>query len=303
MSGTTHRARGRWREILPRLGIETSFLSNKHGPCPLCGGRDRYRFDDRHGDGDYFCSQCGAGNGIIMVRKRNGWDFKTACDEVDAIIGNSAPAVPESSKPADDPERRRRAIVKAIEGAGDQRIVDRYLFSRGLAVTSAALRGHVGLWHTDARRAFQAVIAPVIAPDGELQSVQRIWIGADVPADARKTIMPPVGTISGGAVRLFDAAVEMGVAEGVETALAASQLWGLPVWATLTAGNLEAWQAPEGAQTVHIFGDNDTSYTGQAVAYALARRLVREKRRVQVHIPDQVDVDWLDILNQQGAAA
>jgi putative DNA primase/helicase len=46
---TIERARHRWREILPRLGIETRFLVNKHGPCPLCRGKDRFRFDDRDG--------------------------------------------------------------------------------------------------------------------------------------------------------------------------------------------------------------------------------------------------------------
>jgi putative DNA primase/helicase len=37
---TVERARGRWREILPLLGVETLFLNNKHGPCPICRGKD-----------------------------------------------------------------------------------------------------------------------------------------------------------------------------------------------------------------------------------------------------------------------
>ncbi len=54
---TIERARGRWSEILPRLGIDARFLRNRHGPCPLCGGKDRFRFDDRDGSGSYFCNQ------------------------------------------------------------------------------------------------------------------------------------------------------------------------------------------------------------------------------------------------------
>src|ERR1700723_3302683 len=95
MTGSTiERARHRWRELLPQLGVETRFLTNKHGPCPLCGGRDRYRFDDKDGTGSYFCGQCGAGSGIILVRKLKGWDHKTACDEIDKIVGHAAPAAP-----------------------------------------------------------------------------------------------------------------------------------------------------------------------------------------------------------------
>jgi putative DNA primase/helicase len=300
MTGSTlERARGRWPEILPRLGIGTEFLRNKHGPCPICGGRDRYRFDDRDGEGTYYCNQCGAGSGIILVRKLNGWDFKTACDAIDAIIGTEHRAEPAPQKPADDPERRRRAIEKAIAGANDQSIVEHYLAGRGLGVVPESLYGHPALWHSEARKSLPAVLAPIFGPGGDLESVQRIWIGADVPPDARKTIMPPVRTISGGAVRLFNAAPEMGIGEGVETSLAAAQLWALPVWAALTAGNLEAWQPPADVQTVHVFGDNDSSMTGQAAAFALAKRLKREGRKVHAHIPDGADTDWLDVLKHR----
>lgn len=42
-------AAGRWRAILLSLGVNERALSGKHGPCPLCGGRDRFRFDDKDG--------------------------------------------------------------------------------------------------------------------------------------------------------------------------------------------------------------------------------------------------------------
>ena len=44
-------AQGRWRSILTVLGIDERALSGKHGPCPMCGGKDRFRFDDREGRG------------------------------------------------------------------------------------------------------------------------------------------------------------------------------------------------------------------------------------------------------------
>ncbi len=52
-------ARGHWAKILPALGV--NILKNRHQPCPVCGGKDRFRFDDQEGRGTWFCNQCGAG--------------------------------------------------------------------------------------------------------------------------------------------------------------------------------------------------------------------------------------------------
>ena len=73
-------ARGRWPEILAALaGLSGEQLSNRHQPCPLCGGTDRYRFDDKDGSGSWFCNQCGgkdqrggAGSGIDLLMRRQG---------------------------------------------------------------------------------------------------------------------------------------------------------------------------------------------------------------------------------------
>lgn len=87
MNETMRAARGRWREILIRLGVDKKFLSGRNMPCPACGGRDRYRFHNRHKDGDYYCNQCGAGKGISLLMKVHGWDYPKAAHEVDGVIG------------------------------------------------------------------------------------------------------------------------------------------------------------------------------------------------------------------------
>ena len=54
-------ANGRWKEILSALGVDPATLKNQHGPCPGCGGKDRFRFDNLNGDGTFICSQGGLG--------------------------------------------------------------------------------------------------------------------------------------------------------------------------------------------------------------------------------------------------
>lgn len=303
---TVERARYRWRELLPRFGVPTDYLRNRHGPCPICGGRDRFRFDDKDGSGSYFCNQCGPGTGMILVQKVNNWTFREAADAVDGVIGTAAaPASPAATAPPDDPERRRQAIKRTLREANSPRIVEAEFARRGLSAVPRILRGHPGLPYYGADGGFvgrfPAVLAPVAGADRTLQGCHRIY--CDRTLKPRKKLMRPVDTIKGGAVRLFDPGKTLGIAEGVETAIACREIFGVPVWAALSANGLEAWQPPDGVRRVMVFGDCDSSYAGQKAAYALAARLQRDGYAVEVHIPPDPDTDWLDALDPRKAAA
>lgn len=76
-----------WKAIFETFGIESKYLTGKHSPCPSCGGRDRFRYDNKHGNGDYFCNNCGAGDGLSLIQKTNGWDFATTAKELIEYLG------------------------------------------------------------------------------------------------------------------------------------------------------------------------------------------------------------------------
>ena len=78
---------------------------------------------------------------------------------------------------------------------------------------------------------------------------------------------------------------------------------GKPTWAAINCGNLERIWIPEQVQRVCIYADNDSDaeFAGQASAYILAQRLVREAKKagvprtVEVFVPRQAGTDWADI--------
>jgi putative DNA primase/helicase len=295
--GTVERATGRWKEILPQLGIERRFLTNKHGPCPLCGGKDRFRWDDRDGSGSYYCNQCGPGPGILLVRKLKKWDHATACRAIDEIIGRDPPP----RRPASEGNHAHCSSPKQLLAeATDASLVQSYLAGRGLSIFPAVLRGHRRLAYIDDGRflgCFPAMLAPVVGPDGALRSVHRTYLG-DVPQ--RKKLLSAVG--AGAAIRLFEPTDELGVAEGVETAIAAYELFRVPTWATISTALMESFVPPVGVTRLIVFADNDSNYAGQKSAYTLAHRLHREIT-IQVRIPSKPGTDWLDALNARRAAA
>ena len=293
-------ARGRWRSILPALGIDSRMLVNKHGPCPVCGGTDRFRFDDKDGSGSWICNQCGSGDGLELVKRFRGVDFLGACALIDPEIGTS-----ELEPPRDelDQEQVRRSMIQLGERAEAVSHLDpvhRYLARRlgdNFTVPSGIRTLRSCLFKDGERLSYHpAMLASVRDLGGRAVALHRTYLTpdghkADVP-QVRKVI----GKLPDGcAVRLFDPAHTMGIAEGIETALSASALYGIPVWAALNSGRLKTWEPPPETLEVIVFGDNDPNCDGQEAAFALGKRLNRTIT-AQVVIPDIPGTDWNDVL-------
>lgn len=291
-------AKGRWRSILPRFQIPANYLDGKQHPCPDCKGKDRFRFDDLEGNGTWYCNQCGAGNGMTLVMKVTGLPFAEAAAKVREIIPSAR--ISQGRPPRDDEKctaAMREVWTSAKPIVGTE--AEAYLRHRGCwsddVARMPALRFAPRLRAKDHEAGhLPALIAKVTGPDGIAVNIHRTFL-----VDGRKAYraMMPGPVPAGAAIRLGTAGAELGIAEGIETALHAARRFGVTCWSAVTAGGIERWEPPSGVERVHVCGDTDASFTGQAAAFALAKRLVNRKQLVacEVHLPEQFGVDWADL--------
>ena len=297
-------AEGRWPSILAVLGMDERALRGKHGPCPMCGGRDRFRFDDRDQRGTYFCSGCGAGDGVALAMGVTGLSFRDVAREVERIAGMVRPT-PAKAERSDDGKiaALRRAFREStpIE-RGDEAY--RYLAGRGLALYDLpeSIRLHPDMPYWDGGAVlgkFATMLATVTAPSGIAVSIHRTYIqdGQKAPVPVAKKLMQGL-PLPGAAIRLTPVSRTLGIAEGVETSLAASELFEVPVWSCISTSGVESFEPPKGVGHVIVFADNDANFAGQAAAYRAAHRLTLKGYEVEVVIPP-TDGDWLDELNRR----
>lgn len=279
---------GKWHGILSQLGVDDVFLRNQHGACPFCGGVNRFRFDDKDGEGTYFCNSCGAGDGIKYAINFLGMDFKETCKKIDEIVGNVE--VRESRKEA-DPSYRINKILSTCAPLSESGPVRKYLASRGVPASREILEAK-SLPYYDAGSLvgnFPAMVCRMVSQDGELITLHITYLddnGNKAPVSSPKKMLPTIRKRENASIRLTRIYHKIGIAEGIETALACSKLFNIPVWASATAGNMENFKVPEGVSEVVIYGDNDLSYRGQAAAYTLAHKLITKGIECSVVIPN-----------------
>lgn len=293
-------AQGRWRSILATLGMGEKALSGKHGPCPLCAGKDRFRFDDRDGRGTYFCSGCGAGDGLKLAMGITGQDFRTTAEQIERLAGVVQPNAPRPERPTEDKLATLRRVwseSKPIQ-RGDE--AELYLLGRGLRLYDLpeSIRVHPGLRYQDGdhQGVYPGMLATVSAQDGRAVSLHRTYLqdARKAPVSAPKKLMQGL-PIAGAAIRLTAVSEVLGIAEGIETALAASELFEVPVWSCISAQGIETFEPPAGVRELIVFADNDANFAGQAAAYRAAHRLKLKGFEVEVVTPPESG-DWLDEL-------
>ena len=170
-----------------------------------------------------------------------------------------------------------------------------YLESRGIIAASPALRFHpqTPLGPKGRTRFLPAMIAAVSLDEGPI-AVHRTFLSGNAKAGFDKP-KRALGTLSAAAVRLFaPASGKLGLAEGIESAMSAYALTGIPVWATLGNERFGLVSVPESVTELHLFVDHDAG--GELAASRGLAAHARDARTIQVRMPSSRDTDWNDEL-------
>lgn len=248
------------------------------GPCPQCGGTDRFSINTRK---DLFqCRRCGAaGDQVRLVEFVRGIGFRAA---LDWLCGPSQDLTPEeiaarekrqaehqAAKAREAARYRREAIAAAREVweqgvPAEDTLVRDYLTRRGIARhlfprLPAALRFHPACRYMVQTTGHQwrevhrgpAMLAAIQGPDGKFAGVHRTWLDLDQPKGKARITDPDTGEVlatkkslgskKGGAIRLRSGGnvTRMIMAEGIETTLSAAIADpDAHIWCGIDLGNL-----------------------------------------------------------------
>ncbi|WP_272663336.1 TOPRIM and DUF927 domain-containing protein [Providencia sp. PROV134] len=304
------KANGQWQNILSNLGAEVPL--NTHTACPHCGGKDRFRFDDKDGNGTFICNQCGSGDGLDLVQRVLGGSVTEAAYEVAGMIGidtrsDNPPAYRSHEIKAQQDAlkaqqaqnlaneqiekhkrftaRYSRTIANAKQGESE------YLKAKGFNSTTATLLADGSL------------IIPLIDADGTITAAQTIKPNGDksLLRDSSKS----------GSYYSVNESVNVStviVAEGLATAITCHLL--KPEAHTVAAidvGNLihvaKVMRTKHPESQIIIAGDNDIKPDQSNTGKLAAEKAAKAVNGIAVLPPTEDKADWDDYRLSHGIEA
>lgn len=298
---TTDAVIGRWPEVFKAFGLPP-VTGKKHWSkeCPLCGGKGKFRCDDKDGRGTWICT-CDTGDGWKLLTLTQKKTIAELYAKVDQIIGNvweRDASAPQKQRKTVDQERevvlRRFHTMPGLKNTPAQD----YLRNRGIFVTpSADASRYCANQPLNTGGSYQAIWSLATDSNANPCYLHRTLLDgnrkADVKVSKKQMILQDNNTLefaSSVAIRLFPVASTLGIGEGIETALSCKQLYGVNTWSVINANFMAKFIAPSGVNHLVIFTDMDPhSATGHAAACACANKNLLAKNDVQ-----KVSVRWCD---------
>ncbi|MND56793.1 DNA primase TraC [compost metagenome] len=286
---------GVWRQTLEGYGCKLP-NGRHHGPCPVCGGKDRFRFDDKDGRGTWFCSQCDpqSGGGLLLLSRYLG---KPTIETAKELIGQDMPrtVAPVRKHSATDEQMREELRKRAKRGAV-------MLMEHSMPASHSYMNGKglLGEWPVNSQimmGADQERIEPgalLLVPvykSGELVNVQKIT------TEGKKR---PIygGDMSGVCHVITGTGKIIAITEGFATGVTVNRMTNAITYVAFNTSNLMAITAQARAENpkanIVIFADNDEHGAGLKYAEEAAIPV-----NAKIALPPEIG-DWDDYRQKYG---
>ncbi|HIG3165840.1 TPA: toprim domain-containing protein, partial [Klebsiella pneumoniae] len=312
----TSAAAGRWPYVLAGLSIDVPDSSRRHAPCPACGGKDRFRFDD-NGRGSFICNQCGAGDGLDLIKRVNNCDTTEAAQLAADVLGidyRAAEPAPDAASQrqrqlaADRQQREQERQKQAAEDAEQRRATFARLYT-GMRLRS--IQGESEYLQSKGLTGFKYPLMPdgsllleLVDESGAVAAAQTI-----TPHGEKRLLTGSAKRGAYHAVNAPESPQSVLIAEGLATALSVHLMRpdALAV-AAIDAGNLlpvaEVMRRKHPKAQIIIAADNDHHQNGEANT----GREAAEKAALSVAgwvslPPTDYKADWNDFHQQNGLEA
>ncbi|MGN2399187.1 primase-helicase zinc-binding domain-containing protein, partial [Klebsiella quasipneumoniae] len=272
----TSAAAGKWHYVLAGLSIDVPDSSRRHAPCPACGGKDRFRFDD-NGRGSFICNQCGAGDGLDLIKRVNNCDTTEAAHLAADVLGidyRAAEPAPDAASQrqtqlaADRQQREQERQKQAAEDAEQRRATFARLYT-GMRLRS--IQGESEYLQSKGLTGFKYPLMPdgsllleLVDESGAVAAAQTI-----TPHGEKRLLTGSAKRGAYHAVNAPESPQSVLIAEGLATALSVHLMRpdALAV-AAIDAGNLlpvaEVMRRKHPKAQIIIAADNDHHQNGEA---------------------------------------
>ena len=312
----TSAAAGKWPYVLAGLSIDVPDSSRRHAPCPACGGKDRFRFDD-NGRGSFICNQCGAGDGLDLIKRVNNCDTTEAAHLAADVLGidyRAAEPAPDAASQrqtqlaADRQQREQERQKQAAEDAEQRRATFARLYA---GMRMRAIQGEPEYLQSKGLAGFNYPLMPdgsllleLVDESGAVAAAQTI-----TPQGEKRLLTGSAKRGAYHAVNAPESPQSVLIAEGLATALSVHLMRpdALTV-AAIDAGNLlpvaEVMRRKHPKAQIIIAADNDHHQNGEANT----GREAAEKAALSVAgwvalPPTDYKADWNDHHQQNGLKA
>ncbi|HBZ2158874.1 TPA: DNA primase [Klebsiella pneumoniae] len=313
----TSAAAGRWPYVLAGLSIDVPDSSRRHSPCPACGGKDRFRFDD-NGRGSFICNQCGAGDGLDLIKRVNNCDTTEAAQLAADVLGidyRAAEPAPDAASQrqrqlaADRQQREQERQKQAAEDAEQRRATFARLYT-GMRLRS--IQGESEYLQSKGLTGFKYPLMPdgsllleLVDESGAVTAAQTI-----TPQGEKRLIKGSAKRGAYYAVNALERPQSVVIAEGLATALTCHLIRtdALTV-AAIDAGNLlpvaEVMRRKYPQAQIIIAADNDHQQGGPESGGTNTGKDAAEKAALSVAgwvslPPTECKADWNDYHQQHG---